>query len=136
MFTRNCSAPRRLFLVVLPLLYALASSSGYAQSTSSGTTRTHGQKTITARAQIANLEKLLDSALLPVSVVFQSDNLTSVTLFRVAEMGRFEQRSLNLKPGRYVAGGTRAGFRDVRIEFSVTGEPVVEPIVVRCIEPI
>ncbi len=88
------------------------------------------------RAQIAKLENLLDSALLPVQVVFQSDNLTKVTLFRVAEMGRFEQRSLKLIPGRYIAGGTRAGFRDVRIEFTVTGEPVVEPIVVRCVEPI
>ncbi len=88
------------------------------------------------RAQIAKLENLLDLALLPVKVVFQSDNLTNVTLFRVAEMGRFEQRSLKLKPGRYIAGGTRAGFRDVRIEFTVTGKQVVEPVVVRCVEPI
>ncbi|MCH8268474.1 MAG: carbohydrate binding family 9 domain-containing protein, partial [Acidobacteria bacterium] len=45
---RNCAAQQRLFLIVLPLLYALASPPGYAQSTPSVTTRTHGQKTITA----------------------------------------------------------------------------------------
>ena len=73
---------------------------------------------------------------LNINVVFQSDNLTKVTLFRVAEMGQFEQKSLRLRPGRYIAGGTRAGFRDVRIEFTVMGGAAVEPVVVRCIESI
>ncbi|MCZ6751807.1 MAG: DUF5916 domain-containing protein [Acidobacteria bacterium] len=39
---------RVLLLAILPLLFALSSISGYAQRTPSGTTRTHGQKTITA----------------------------------------------------------------------------------------
>jgi tetratricopeptide (TPR) repeat protein len=86
--------------------------------------------------QVTALEKLLKAALLPVKVVFQSDNLTKVTLFQVVELGRFTQTSLQLKPGRYVAAGTRQGFRDVRVEFTVSGEPLGEPIVVRCVEPI
>lgn len=88
------------------------------------------------RGQIATLDSLLVSAVSFIEVVFQSDNQTSVTLFRVAELGRFEQTSLKLKPGRYVAAGTRKGFRDVRIEFTVTGKQLDDPIVVRCEEPI
>ncbi len=90
----------------------------------------------TLLAQITRLENVLTTALSSVDVLFQSDNLTNVTLFRVAELGRFEQRSVKLRPGRYIAGGTRAGFRDVRIEFTVSGERGVEPVVVRCIESI
>jgi hypothetical protein len=41
-----------------------------------------------------------------------------------------------LRPGRYIAAGTRKGFRDVRVEFTITGEPLSEAIVVSCEEPI
>jgi hypothetical protein len=69
-------------------------------------------------------------------VVFRSDNQTHVVLFRVADLGRFQQVSVKLRPGKYVAAGTRSGYRDVRVEFTVTGEPGDEPIAVRCEEPI
>jgi len=71
-----------------------------------------------------------------VDVLFLSDNQTQVVLFRVAELGRFDQLSVKLRPGKYVAAGTRNGFRDVRVEFIVTGNPMAEPIVVRCGEPV
>ena len=32
------------------------------------------------------------------------------------------------------AAGKRVGFRDVQVEFIITGEPLIEPIIVRCIE--
>lgn len=86
--------------------------------------------------QIITLEDLLVAAVSIVEVVFQSDNLTHVVLFRVAELGQFEQTSVKLRPGRYVVAGTRKGFRDVRVEFTVTGKPLDKPIVVRCEEPI
>jgi tetratricopeptide (TPR) repeat protein len=86
--------------------------------------------------QIEELQTLLERALTPVNVVFQSDNTTTVTLFRVAQLGQFSETSLTLKPGRYIVGGTRQGYRDVRVEFTVTGEPLDGPIVVRCEESI
>ena len=49
--------------------------------------------------QIAKLDKLMKTALSPVNVTFQSDNLTAVTLYRVAELGQFVETSLVLKPG-------------------------------------
>jgi len=86
--------------------------------------------------QISELDSLLKLANSPVDVVFRSDNQTHVVLFRVADLGRFDQVSVRLRPGRYVAAGTRSGYRDVRIEFTVTGEAMDEPVVVRCEEPI
>lgn len=86
--------------------------------------------------QADQLAILLERATSPVNVVFSSDNLTHVVLYRVAELGTFEQTSMRLRPGRYVAAGTRDGYRDVRVEFTITGEPLNEPIVVRCEEPI
>jgi tetratricopeptide (TPR) repeat protein len=86
--------------------------------------------------QIARLDILVEVANSAVDIVFRSDNQTHVVLFRVADMGRFEQVSVKLRPGKYVAAGTRAGYRDVRVEFTVTGESLAEPIVVRCEEPI
>ena len=86
--------------------------------------------------QIERLDELLGVANSAVDVVFRSDNQTHVVLFRVAELGRFEQVSLKLRPGKYVAAGTRAGFRDVRVEFTVIGGSRAEPVEVRCEEPV
>lgn len=88
------------------------------------------------RAQIDELDLLVQRANSPVDVVFRSDNQTRVVLFRVADLGTFEQKSVRLRPGKYVAAGTRSGYRDVRVEFTVTGAPLETPIVVRCEEPI
>jgi len=86
--------------------------------------------------QMETLKKQMKLALSPVNVVFESDNLTMVTVYRVAKLGQFQQTSLVLKPGRYIAAGTRVGFRDVQVEFTITGEPLNEPIIVRCMESI
>jgi len=86
--------------------------------------------------QIAELETLLERASTPVSVLFRSDNLTNVVLYRVANLGQFDQKSVKLRPGKYIAGGSRSGYRDVLIEFTVTGDAPPEPIVVRCEEPV
>jgi len=86
-------------------------------------------------SQIASMQILLIKAASPWPVRMVSDNLTKVTLFRVGKLGMFDQMSLDLKPGKYVAIGNRLGYRDVRVEFRVTGggETVVT---VRCNEPI
>jgi tetratricopeptide (TPR) repeat protein len=86
--------------------------------------------------QIEQLARLLKFANSPVDVVFSSDNKTNVILYRVAELGQFDQVSVKLRPGKYVAAGTRSGFRDVRVEFTVTGESPRQQVVVRCEDPI
>lgn len=88
------------------------------------------------QGQIELLQTRLQQVVTPVNVVFRSDMLTHVVLYKVADLGQFDQTSLTLRPGRYIAAGTRAGYRDVRVEFSITGEPQDEPITVACSEPI
>jgi tetratricopeptide (TPR) repeat protein len=88
------------------------------------------------RSQTTRLAELLPVYDTPVRVVLESDGATSVMIQRVGVLGSFARQEVDLKPGRYVAVGTRAGYRDVRREFLVApGEPR-EAIQVRCVEPL
>ncbi len=82
------------------------------------------------------LSKLLKRAATPVTVELVSDNQTAVSIYKVGVLGRFNSRRLDLRPGTYVAVGARPGYRDVRLEFRVAPEIDMQPVVVRCEEPI
>jgi hypothetical protein len=69
--------------------------------------------------QIQSVGILLDNALDPVAIVLKSDNMTDVTIYKVGTLGKFEERNLSLLPGTYVMVGTREGYRDVRVEFTI-----------------
>lgn len=87
-------------------------------------------------AQRVALERALAAAATPVTVQLRSDGKTEVTVYRVGTLGAFTNRALELKPGRYVAVGTRAGYRDVRQEFEVAAGMPSGPVDVRCVEPL
>ena len=82
------------------------------------------------------LSRLLKRAATPVSIELISDNLTSVSIYKVGVLGNFANTRLDLRPGTYVAVGVRPGYRDVRLEFRVAPEIDMKPVVVRCEEPI
>ncbi len=82
------------------------------------------------------LSRLLKRAATPVRVELVSDNETSVTVYKVGVLGNFATTALELRPGTYVAVGSRPGFRDVRHEFRVAPEIDMQPVVIRCEEPI
>ena len=82
------------------------------------------------------LSRLLKRAATPVPVKLVSDNVTSVSIYKVGALGSFTTRQLELRPGTYVAVGARPGYRDVRLEFRVAPEIDMEPVVVRCEERI
>lgn len=82
--------------------------------------------------QIASLRRALDAAAQPVAVSLRSDAQTEVTIYKLGAQGRFDSKTLSLKPGRYVAVGARAGYVDVRVEFEV--KPGMNPVTVRCEE--
>lgn len=82
------------------------------------------------------LSRLLKRASTPLTVQIVSDNMTAVSIYKVGRLGSFERRELSLRPGTYVAVGSRPGFRDVRVEFRVGPEIDMGPLVVRCEEPI
>jgi len=79
--------------------------------------------------QLDRLEQLLSRMATPVSIQLLSDDLTTVTLYKVGELGHFASHEISLRPGRYVAVGMRDGYRDVRVEFTVDPDmptPVIE----------
>jgi len=86
--------------------------------------------------QIKRLDTSLQTAATPVQVHFESDNLTDVVIYKVGRLGVFSTRTVNLKPGVYVAVGKRDGFRDVRRSFRVVVDGAMPPIVLACEEPI
>jgi hypothetical protein len=86
--------------------------------------------------QITRLKALIAAAAQPVPVQLESDNLTSVVIYKVGDLGAFTARTVDLRPGAYVIVGTRDGYRDVRRSVVVRADGTQEPIVVRCEEPI
>ncbi len=84
--------------------------------------------------QLDRLEVVLREAQIPIQVQLISDNATQVTLFQVGDLGQFSDQVLSLQPGRYVAVGTRPGYRDVRKEFVVGFGHETEPVTIRCNE--
>ena len=82
------------------------------------------------------LSRLLKRAATPMTVRFVSDNETEVSIYKVGKLGSFDEHELSLRPGTYVAVGVRPGYRDVRLEFRVAPEIDMQPVVVRCEEPI
>jgi tetratricopeptide (TPR) repeat protein len=69
--------------------------------------------------QLDRMEATLADAAEPVSVEFTSDGQTRITVSHVGEIGSFERRTLDLRPGRYVLTGSRNGCRDVRKEVMI-----------------
>lgn len=86
------------------------------------------------RAQIERLDALVAAASTPVPVQLRSDGATEVTIYKVGAQGRFKDKQLSLRPGRHVAVGSRAGYVDVRVEFTVTPGRAPAPITIRCEE--
>lgn len=88
------------------------------------------------RAQISQVEAQLPRYDRPIRVALESDGLTSIAIQRVGTLGSFARQEVELKPGRYVVIGTRAGYRDVRHEILIAPGEAPRPIQVRCVDPI
>jgi tetratricopeptide (TPR) repeat protein len=86
--------------------------------------------------QITELGRLVTIASQPVAVRLTSDQLTTVTLYRVGSLGAFASRDVELRPGTYTVIGSRDGYRDVRQTFTVRPGGNLPPINVICLEPI
>ncbi|MDT8320653.1 MAG: hypothetical protein RQ826_09015 [Xanthomonadales bacterium] len=86
--------------------------------------------------QLDRTGELLEKMRAPVTIELQSDNQTRVTLHKVGELGSFESREVRLRPGRYVAVGSRDGYRDVRVEFIVDPDKPAPSVTIRADEKI
>ncbi len=88
------------------------------------------------REQLLQLSVLLEQARVPVPILLQSDELTDVTVYKVAHLGTFKRQQLTLKPGVYTAVGVRKGYRDVRKQFKVDHAEQGQVVEITCTEPI
>ena len=86
--------------------------------------------------QIGDVEQTLRVASTPLPVSLRSDGATEVSVYKVARLGLFEEHRLELRPGKYTAVGTRRGFRDVRVVFTVAPGGHSAPIFIACSETI
>lgn len=86
--------------------------------------------------QLQQVRDFLARIRIPATVQLQSDGLTTVTLYRVGELGLFTSHTLSLTPGNYIAVGVRPGYQDVRTEFVVGIDGQVPVVSVVCAEAI
>lgn len=99
-------------------------------------TRSLAQEGSRLQIELNELTSLLSRMATTQTVEFVSDGFTNVTLFRVSQLGRFTRKTFELKPGKYIAAGGRPGYRDVRVEFTLTGLDKAPKITVQCSETI
>jgi tetratricopeptide (TPR) repeat protein len=86
--------------------------------------------------QIEQLEQLLKKANTPIAITVRSDLQTEVVVYKVAKLGKFDEHTLDLRPGTYTAVGSRIGYRDVRVDFLVKHGSKPLPVTIACTETI
>jgi hypothetical protein len=84
----------------------------------------------------ARLDAALRRATTPIVVRLTSDEATDVTVYRVGQLGQFKTRDVELVPGTYVVVGSRAGYKDVRIELTVEPDAPAPNAFVACKDPV
>ena len=82
------------------------------------------------------LREELEGSQISLTVRFLSNKFTNVSLLKSGSLGFFNEKKIPLKPGNYIATGTRDGYRDVRIEFRVALKELPLNIEVACKERI
>lgn len=87
-------------------------------------------------AEADKLGGLVQTAKTPVRVLIASDSLTEVSVYRVGRLGRFGERELTLRPGRYIVVGSRDGYRDERLELVVKPGPDPIHVTILCKEKV
>jgi tetratricopeptide (TPR) repeat protein len=87
-------------------------------------------------AKIGQLRRQVTLASNPVPVDLHSDGETSVVVYHVGRLGQFRDHRLELRPGTYTAVGSRPGYRDARIVFTVQPGTAPQSIEIHCREPI
>ena len=88
------------------------------------------------REQMARVAAMLPGADQPVHLSLVSDSLTQVSIASVGTFGSFARRDIELKPGHYTVIGTRAGYRDVRLDLTVSPGQDSQTVSISCKEPI
>lgn len=86
--------------------------------------------------KIDALQQAVRLAVIPVELLIQSDNMTEVAVYHVGRLGKFQQKQLTLRPGRYTVTGQCPGYRDVRKVITLRPGSGTYSLYIRCEEPI
>ena len=91
--------------------------------------------------QIQQLESALKATDATIKVQITSDAVTEISLTKEGsnqlQLGRFNNKNLALKPGRYVLTGVRLGYRDVRKEIELySSNSGLQTFDLKCDQPI
>jgi len=86
--------------------------------------------------QMSRINVLLSQFDAPVHVNITSDGLTHVVIYRVGDLGKFGDRSVSLKPGKYTFVGSRLGYRDIRRELHLSPSQTDAALEIHCEEQI
>lgn len=86
--------------------------------------------------KIDALQQAVRLAVIPVELLIQSDNMTEVAVYHVGRLGKFQQKQLTLRPGRYTVTGQCPGYRDVRKVITLRPDSGTYSLSIRCEEPI
>ncbi len=92
-----------------------------------------GNKILSSSVKVRHL---LEHVKQPIELVLTSNNETEVAIYKVGKLGKFQQRDIELKPGKYTFVGSRTGYRDVRKVLIVSAEMTTRTVEVSCEEPI
>jgi len=85
-------------------------------------------------AKIARLQEAIRLAIVPVKLLIRSDGQTDIAIYRVGRLGRFQQKQLTLRPGRYTLVGSCTGYRDARKIITLRPESGTFTVAIRCEE--
>ncbi|MEA1890055.1 MAG: hypothetical protein U9N50_09800 [Pseudomonadota bacterium] len=85
-------------------------------------------------AKIARLKEAVRLAIVPVELLIRSDGQTDISIYHVGRLGRFQQKQLTLRPGRYTLSGSCAGYRDVRKIITLGPQTGSYTVTIRCEE--
>ena len=83
---------------------------------------------------VVGFKEILQLASEPLKVVILSDNTLEIRLSTVGDLGLFDRKEVNLRPGRYLLTGSGNGCKDVRRTIIVSKG--MSPVAIRCNEPI
>lgn len=88
------------------------------------------------REQVSQLQATLARLEVQARVALSSDNNTLVSIDTLGDLGRFQNRELQLPPGHYTVTGRREGYRDVRHELEIAPGQQMAALSVQCTDPI
>jgi len=84
--------------------------------------------------KIARLQEAVRLAVVPVKLLIRSDGQTDIAIYQVGRLGRFQEKQVILRPGRYTLAGSCAGYRDVRKIITLRPESGTRTVTIRCEE--